>query len=123
MTSLCLDRSKSRKQDGSLEAVACSGPDSQAVVLVECRAGEESSTASLKAEAGMKRNDGHIAGDEGWEEGAHMKDGVAREGWLGVGGGTLPFWPAVVAHHHRSMSGPPPLMYVSFLTEALSMVP
>jgi hypothetical protein len=99
--SLCSGRSNLRKRDGSLEVVACSDPDPQAVVLVECRGGEESSTASLKAEVGMKRSDGHIAGDEEWEEGAHMNDGVVREGRLGVGGGTLPSWPAVVAHRHR----------------------
>jgi len=121
--SLCLCRSNLRKRDDSPQVVACSGPDPQAVVLAECRGGGENLTASLKAEVGMKRSDGHIVGDEEWEEGAHRNDGVVREGRLGVGGGTLPSWPAVVAHHHRSTSGPPPLMYVSSLTEARLMVP
>lgn len=119
----CLDLSSLRKRDDSLEVVACIGPDPQVVVLVECRGGEESSTVSLKAGVGMKRSDDHIAGDEEWEEGAHMNDGVVREGRLGVGGGTLPSWPAVVAHHHRSTSGPPPLMYVSSPSEALLTAP
>ena len=88
--SLCLGRSDLRKRDDSLEVVACNGPDPQVVVLAACRGGEESSIASLKAEVGMKRSDGHIAGDEEGEEEVHMSDGVVREGRLGVGGGTLP---------------------------------
>jgi rhodanese-related sulfurtransferase len=98
--SLCSGRSNLRKRDGSLEVVACSDPDPQAVVLVECRGGEESSTASLKVILrGTRNGRRELIGTTGW---------FGRDGWGSVGVRYLlgrPWWLIVIAkrqvHHLR----------------------